>query len=400
MTGMRVASALSTQEDAIAAVDDIARQLGVTGGREPDFVALHFAPVAALDEVQGRAAERFGAAALHGGSSCRGVMTEAGLAMRDGRGMGALAIWDPGGAYGTAMAELGTAPRDAARQAAHAALQEAGRAGEAPELVWLTGAPGAEEQVLAGLKDVLGPDALIVGGSAADNDVSGRWQQLCGAGTAHAAIVVSVLFPSGAIACSYQSGYAPTGIHGTVTRCEGRRLVEIDGKPAADIYARWTGGAVPAAPEADRSILAESTFHPLGRETDTLAGVPFHLLAHPAVAHPDGALSLFADVAPGETLWLMEGSAESLVARAGRVAAASREDLPEGAVSGALVVYCGGCMLAVEDRMEDVRRGVAERLGGAPFLGVFTFGEQGAPLGGETRHGNLMISCSGFGQGP
>ena len=400
MTGMRVASALSTAHDAPAAIEDIARQLRVAEERKPDFVALHFAPVGALDEVQACAAERFGAAALHGGSSCRGVMTDAGLAMRDGRGMGALAIWDPGGAYGTAMAELGSEPRDAARRAAHAALHEAGRAGEAPELVWLTSAPGAEEEVLVGLKDVLGPDALIVGGSAADNDVSGHWQQFCGAGTAHAAVVVSVLFPSQTIACSYQSGYAPTRVHGTVTRCEGRRLMEIDGSPAADTYARWTAGAVPATPEADRSILAESTFHPLGRETHTLAGVPFHLLAHPAVAHPDGAVSLFADVAPGETLWLMEGSAESLVARAGRVAAASREDLPERAVSGALVVYCGGCMLAVEDRMEDVRRGVAERLGGAPFLGVFTFGEQGAPLGGEARHGNLMISCSVFGQGP
>lgn len=397
MTDMRAASAMSTADDMTTAMGDIADQMGLRNGHPPDFAALHFAPTELLGDLQSRAVGLFGGAALHGGSSCRGVMTDRGLAMRDGRGIGAFAIWDPDGAYGTAMASLGQDARRAARAATQDALRNAGREGEAPDLVWLTSAPGVEEQVLAGIKDVLGADAMIVGGSAADNDVSGQWQQLSGTGSGQTAVVVSVLFPSRAVACSYQSGYAPTGTHGTVTRCEGRRLLEIDGMPAAETYSRWTSGAVPVASHTDVSILADSTFFPLGRETDTLAGVPFHLLAHPAVAHPDGAITLFADVAPGEKLWLMEGSSASLVARAGRVAKASREDQPNDAVAGALVVYCGGCMLAVEDRMEDVYRGVADQLGGAPFLGVFTFGEQGSPLGGETRHGNLMISCSSFG---
>lgn len=393
---MRIASGMSTAENITAALDEVADQLDLQTLGRPDFAALHFAPVDDLDGFQTRAADVLGAGSLHGGSSCRGVMTDRGLAMRNGRGLGALAIWDAGGAYGTGFADLAPDPRQAAAVAADAALRNAGRTGEAPEMVWLTTAPGAEEEVLAGLKDVFGADALIVGGSAADNDVSGRWQQLANGHTGRDAVVVSVLFPSAEVACSYQSGYAPTRTHGTVTRCEGRRVFEIDGAPAVATYARWTDGAVPDAPEGDVSILAESTFFPLGRKTDTLAGVPFHLLAHPAVAHPDGAVSLFADVAPGETLWLMEGSPDSLVARAGRVAQASRTELPGGAVSGALVVYCGGCMLGVEEQMDEVVKGVSDSLGRAPFLGVFTFGEQGAPLGGEARHGNLMISCSSF----
>ena len=216
-------------------------------------------------------------------------------------------------------------------------------------------------------------------------------------------MVVSVLFPSAPVARAYQSGHAPTATRGRVTRVEGRTLHEIDGLPAAEVYARWTGGAVAVPPEGAASILAASTFHPLGREAGRVARVPFHLLAHPAVAEAGGGLTLFADVAPGEELWLMEGSADSLVARAGRVAAESRAGLAAAGgtqgdgPSGALVVYCGGCMLAVQERMEEVAQGVRDALGGAPFLGVFTFGEQGAPLGGETRHGNLMISCSAFG---
>jgi hypothetical protein len=67
------------------------------------------------------------------------------------------------------------------------------------------------------------------------------------------------------------------------------------------------------------SILAASTLAPLGREAEHLASVPFHLLAHPATIEADGSLGLFADVAAGETLWLMEGSADALASRAGAV---------------------------------------------------------------------------------
>lgn len=394
---MKIHTGMSTKPTAQQAIDDICAQLQPEPPGQPDFLALHFSLGWDPAEVQAAAQAAFGTGALHGGSSCQGVMTDKGLAMDDGHGMGAFAIWDKEGAYGSAMADLTADPRAAARQAAEAALRQADREGEAPELVWLTTAPGTEEAVLDGIKDVLGREVMIVGGSSADNDVSGKWAQFTNEGAAANSVVVSVLFPSSPVSCAYQSGYAPTQTHGKVTRVEGRRLHEIDGKPAAAVYSAWTDSAVPEAGAEDVSILAASTFFPLGRHSETLADVPFHLLAHPAVAHPDGSLSLFADVAPGETLWLMGGSADSLVARAGRVAASSREGLAGAGIGGALVIYCGGCMLAVQDRMEEVAQGVAQALGGAPFLGVFTFGEQGARLGSETRHGNLMISCSSFG---
>lgn len=394
---MIINTAMSAAEDAAQAVAELGAALGLDHAGMPDFVALHFSLGWSPAEVHNAAIRTLGGAALHGGSSCRGVMTHHGIAMQGGRGMGAFAIWDKDGAYGTAMADLTDDPRAAAHDATEAALARADRQGEAPDLVWLTTAPGTEEQVLAGIKDVLGEEVMIVGGSSADNDVSGKWAQFSHEAIGTNAVVVSVLFPSRPVSCAYQSGYAPTQTSGTVTRVDGRRLCEIDGQPAAAVYTDWTKQAVPAATTEDMSILAASTFFPLGRVSGTLADVPFHLLVHPATSHPDGAISLFADIQLGETLWLMNGSADSLVARAARTAESSRDALVAPEVRGALVIYCGGCMLAVQDRMDEVAQGVASALGGAPFLGVFTFGEQGAPLGAETRHGNLMISCSSFG---
>ena len=66
-------------------------------------------------------------------------------------------------------------------------------------------------------------------------------------------------------------------------------------------------------------------------------------------------------------------------------------------MSGALVIYCAGCMLTVQDRMGEVAQGVCQVLGDKPFLGSFTFGEQGCFIGGSNHHGNLMISVVVFG---
>ena len=92
----------------------------------------------------------------------------------------------------------------------------------------------------------------------------------------------------------------------------------------------------------------------------------------------------------------MTGGIESLTSRAGRVAAQAVEQT-EGSVAGTLVIYCGGCMLAVQDHMDGVASGIDKALNGAPFLGVFTFGEQGPVLNCDNRNGNLMISCITFG---
>ena len=392
---MHVRSAQSGASHAATAMREIAAGLGLPERPRPDFVAMCFGVGLCADSLQAAARDMIGTDALHGGSSCLGVIGRDGIEL-GGAGLGVLAIWDRAGSYGTASASLGPDAGAAARAAALAALERAGRPGEMPEMVWLTVAPGREEQVIEGLRPVVGHETLIVGGSSGDNDLSGRWRQF-GPDQVHGdGVVVSVLFPSRAVASVCQSGYAPTAASGRVTRAESRRLFEIDGRQAAEVLHEWSGGAIPLAGEDARVILAEAAFWPLGLETRRLAGVPFHLLIHPAVVHPDGSVDLFADVAVGDRLWQMQGSANSLVARAGRVAGQAR-DMVDGPVAGALVVHCGACMLAIRDRMDEVRAGILEALGDMPWIAVFSFGEQGSPVADRPRHGNLMISCTVFG---
>lgn len=358
-----------------------------------DFVAIHCncnMDVRALDLSDTEAQ-------IHGATSCLGAMTGAGVT----DGLALFAIEDPDGAYGSCLKSFATDPRQAARDATLEALTRADRLGEKPELVWVSSTPGFEEAVLEGIQSLTGADVPIIGGSAADNTVRGDWFVFDGTQKQAAGLVVSVMFPSRPVSFAYHNGYSPTERSGTVTRIEGRRVIEIDNRPAFDVYRDWTNGAVDITADvsAMQSILSESTLAPLGRNVTELDGVASYLLAHPAGADISGAMELFATVNQGETLTLMTGTKTGLVERAGRVAALARAaGRMEGApISGALMVYCGGCMLSVQDRLDEVVGGVASALGDAPFAGTFTFGEQGPILGAGNRHGNLMISCIVFG---
>jgi len=75
----------------------------------PDFVALHQSVPSRAMEIERRLS---GVAALHGATSCLGVMNQDGPHISDG--FGAFAIWDADGDYGTGLRALGDDSRSAA----------------------------------------------------------------------------------------------------------------------------------------------------------------------------------------------------------------------------------------------------------------------------------------------
>lgn len=390
---MRVATAHSVERDTSLATRSAHAAVVEALGGPPDWLFVQSTEAHAGEDLR-RALAGLGAPAIHGSSSCAAVMTDAGL--HDG-GLALFGVRDPGGAYGVGAAGLAGGARAAAGRAVLDAMDQAGRPGEVPALVWMTAAPGHEEACIAGIEAILGPDVPIVGGSAADDGIAGRWYQMTQAATHVDGIVVSALYPSGRLGWTFQSGYTPTAIGGRVTRAHERTILEIDGVPAAPVYDTWTGGAIADALDGG-NVLTHSTLFPLGRRVGGIGEVAYYRLAHPAAVGVGGTLQLFARFETGDELVLMHGTQEALVTRAGRVAADALElaGVPASAVAGALVVFCAGCMLTVRDRLDEVAAGLRAALGAAPLLGCFTFGEQGCFVGGENRHANLMISVTVF----
>lgn len=336
-------------------------------------------------------------------------MTEEGAHTNNATGLALFGLFDPEGSYGVGAAIIDDEPGAAAQRAINAALEQANCPGEIPAMVWMMAAPGCEEALISGIAEVLGDDVPVAGGSSADNTVSGEWKQFANDKIYDNAVVVAALFPSTEVMFAFHSGYEPTDVKGIVTRAggyeateqkgvatkvEGRILLEIDGQPAAGVYNNWSKGLISDALAGGGNILAQTTLHPLGRIAGHIGNVPYYQLSHPDAVTENGALTLFSDIAVGDEVVLMQGTIESLVSRAGRVASSALETYsatPDD-VAGALVIYCAGCMLTVKDRLNEVVESLRTALPNTPFLGAYTFGEQGCFLGGENRHGNLMIS--------
>lgn len=396
---MKISTAWSVKKSGEEAAEEAFTSLMSKLTDPPDILLVHssclYDNTAVLKKLRRLAPET----PTQGGTSCLGVMTEEGYFSREGRGLGLFSISDPDGAYGCGISPFGNDPLAATRSALEQAVKNAGRVGESPAAVIVSPAPGGEERVIEAIEEYIGPHVPIIGGSTADNDMSGQWQQFADETVVNNGVSIAVLYPTGDIGYAFHSGYEPTAHRGRVTRADGRTLFEIDGRPAARVYNEWTNGLIADLLPQGGSMVPAASFTPLGRAVSQVGGVSFFQLSYPAEALPGEALLIFTEVNQGDEVVLMRGDRESLVSRAGRVATVALDAAPFPAeeIQGALTLFCTGCMLVVQDRLDDIAENLRTSLHGVPFLGAFTLGEQGCFLGGENRHGNLMIAVLVFG---
>jgi hypothetical protein len=326
-----------------------------------------------------------------------GVMTKDGVHNTNGKSLALLGIYDPKGTYGTAGLEITYNPQLAGATAARQALDAAGNKGEAPKLAWLTCAPGYEEDILAGIETVLGTKIPIVGGSAADDAIEGNWSEFVTGSVFHNGVVLTVMYPSTAVGVAFSSGYFAMPKTGVVTKANKRTIYTIDHRPAAEVYNEWTDNSIHQELEGGK-ILSKTSLYPLGRVVKTIGAVKLYQLSHPESIDKEGGMSLFTDIKNGEEIILMKGTKLGLVNRVGTVIKTALQPIRTRSkpVAGGLIIFCAGCMLTIPDEMKAVAENFRTSMDDAPFLGAFTFGEQGCFSGGINRHGNLMISAIVF----
>lgn len=65
-------------------------------------------------------------------------------------------------------------------------------------------------------------------------------------------------------------------------------------------------------------------------------------------------------------------------------------------IKGSIVIFCAGCMMFATDHMNAAAAKMDEAVGGTPYIGIHTFGEQGRFPDGSNRHGNLMFAAVCF----
>ncbi len=394
---MEIASSFSTSSDTAAVLKDAYTNLENKLGGRPTWLAVHGTYQHSGEVITRTLASLAPGVPFQGGTSCLGVMTEAGYHSDQGVGLGLFGIRDPEGTYAVGTSESKTLSSYSGREAITKALEKA-PPNKPPALVWITCAPGDEEWILAGIEEGLGgAKTPVIGGSSADNTVEGNWYQLTNGQVLRNGVVVTAMYPSKPVRYAFDNSYIPTAHKGIVTKASGRTIYKINHRPAAEVYNEWTNGVVNGYLDGG-NILAASTLYPLGRMAVWTQGAVHYQLSHPAAVVEDRALSLFTRVEVGEKIVLMESSARDLVNRIDRVTSRALAGItaPDRQIAGALVIYCAGCMLAVQNELPELAGRFSEALAGRPFLGLFTFGEQGCALLGENTHANLMMSAIVF----
>ena len=251
--------------------------------------------------------------------------------------------------------------------------------------------PGIEAEVLVGIGRAITKNAVVIGGSGADNDLTGKWSVFGDDGVVTDGAAILVCDWPWTMAVSYQGGYLATEREGRVTAAEGRRLVSIDGEPAIHVYERWLGKSLPRT----GSIFADTTLHPFGVAHGVGSSLDVHVLVHPERVNADGSINCFAEFAVGDRILMMEASTSSLVRRGGLVSTyvMRQAGVELNDVVAGFLIYCAGCSRALGTDVGPMTDGVRGVLKGVPFLMPFTYGEQGRLRRQRIDHGNLMLSA-------
>ena len=320
-----------------------------------------------------------------GNTSFTGVITPAGFVTGEDGFVGVLALADPDAAVGVAGLPKGSSARQTGRDVARQAMRDAGHS-DPPDFFYMAASPGEEEYYLKGITDVVGRIPMF-GGTAADNDITGKWSLYAGDQVFPDGVAVAFCYTDRPMSNLFTGAYRETDDVGIITKVTGdRTLVEIDGVPAVQKYAQWRG--LDPASLAGGNLLVATITSPLGvkdRLGDLVA------IRHPMNANPDGSMAIGANLAEKTAVIRMEASVDELIASASQTLTALRDNLPSKPVVYHLV-HCGGRRAGIGDRMGEVAQAVTAVAQGVPFLMEFTFGEYGFVDDGSNSTGGLMLS--------
>jgi hypothetical protein len=371
---------------------DIEQQMARLSAHPPAWVLMYGPDDAPYRQIMNHIKHRFPDVAVFGATSFRGVFTTSGFS-RDV----ALLVGEQGDGITVAVSLKESSAAQAKSLSQKACQEIEQRLGHRPNTLLMHATPGFEERILDGVRAAFGSDVPVYGGSAADDSLKGSWLvmangKLCQEGFLLVG-VSSMRSPLG----SFVGGFLPTEHGGIITKVEGRAVAEIDHQPAASVYNNWADGVISKELLTGGNVLLKTNLRPLARSLGDVRGMPRRLLSHPHEVLQDlETLTFFTEFSIGDRVTLMTGAREPLVTRVRRAVQRARGS-SMARPRGAILVYCGGSLGGLLDQADKIASEFAAELEGAPFIGIATFGEQGAFFTkSDSWHGNLMCSAMIF----
>jgi len=391
---LKASAGWSDVADAYAAGKESAENALAELGQEAGL-ALAFCTVDydEADFVKG-ITEGVGDVPLMGSTSFMGILTPGGFLSREGGVGGVMLLASPEVAFGVGASEVGDDPRAAGQRAVREAIAQAGRSeSDAVSAFFLIPAPGAEETLIKGVEDVIDRVPMI-GGSAANQMAEAPWKEFANDQILVNGVAVGVIYSELPLGTGYTGYYKPTKNQGIITKVRDKRtLVEIDGRPALDVYAEWRGMDVDDLMGGE--LMGATIPFPLGMRD---VGGDHWWIRHPVNGNEDASMAIGSDLAEGTAVTMMEASLDEIAEGACEVVRMALDDL-DGEPGAVILVHCGGRAAALGPKMMgQVGADLRAVLGETPFIGYLTFGEQGCAKWTGTGAGGLMLAAMALGK--
>ncbi|MBA4349411.1 MAG: hypothetical protein C0415_05425 [Thermodesulfovibrio sp.] len=416
ISSTEVGTGWSTKENLEEAVKEaIEMALKDKKDKTPDFAIIFASSGSDMKTILSQANKIFKTKTkIYGGTSdSRGVMTDKGFAkaaekgyeyakMEGKRSLAVMTVTSKDITFGVGSADFSGCPsiREASKTAVLNAIKSAGKSkNELPKAVLITPTLGTEEEVVEGIEMVVGKNTPILGGTAGGPALAVFGEnKIYNKGVSLAVIYTGL--PMGWV---YEGGFdVKASLSGIVTKVKGQAIVEIDNRPALNVYNEWLGGEIDKLfkkykrPDLIRDLLV---LHPIYRKLASPDGKEYFLFSHPWPKDDnliERSVMTSTKINVGERIYLGQGTWETLINRVG--------SLPQKAKTNGKIradmkpvfsigYICGGVMGIIPE-MERLKLPylINYANNNAPFIAPFTWGEQGNLRGVGNKHGNLLTS--------
>lgn len=240
-------------------------------------------------------------------------------------------------------------------------------------------------EILEKLKELSENRLPIFGASSADDWHMDRNFVLHGGKAYHDSLLVAVFETSLQLGMALYHGFAPGSEQAAVTKAEGHEVLELNGQPAAGVFAGLLGTQVEALERKHLTLTS-------GRLIGVLDPYGQYSVKVASYFTPGSGIRLSQPVSQGTALTLMQSEPESLVC-AGKEA--FRKALLRGNVENPAAVILFSCAVRQKllgERIGEEISNVMEMAPSVPVAGFYSFGEQGLADDGINRHNNGVIT--------
>lgn len=237
--------------------------------------------------------------------------------------------------------------------------------------------------LIKGMYNALGPNFTYIGGGTGDNLKFFKTYQFTEQGVSSnalaAALIKGINFQIG-----IGHGWKPVGQPMVITKASGKKVYEIDGRPAFEVYSECLGGI------DKESFPSYGMKYPLG-----IPAVGGHfLIRDPLKVEEDNSIVFVTEVPQNTVVTLMEGTVGNLITTAGEVASSAVSGLTS---PGIIFLFdCISRYLLMGKEFEQELKEVMNVVGSdVPMIGMLSFGEVSTFSGIPFFHNKTIIVAVG-----